>query len=239
MKTITLFIIFIFAGLFIKAQQSDLINNTWYLQKMISSNGIEILPPNNSEVNVIQANFGETLMNTSVVNQFGAWTFPGPHIAITNTTIQYDEYGYSTNPCQIVENCTFENNYFNIFKDGLFGIPIYYIITNENNYLKLTLTNNNGNQTIYYSQNLSVNDQEKKRFKVYPNPVGEILTIETEKQNNELFITIFDFQGKRVLNDFIKNSKKYNINLSNLVSGVYILNIKKENKIYTTQILKK
>ncbi len=235
MKTITLFILIFFAGL-LQAQQSDLVNNTWYLQKMISSNGIVTLPPNNSEVNVIQANFGETSMNTAVVNQFGAWTFPGPHIALTNTTIKYDEYAYSTNPCQIQENCTFENNYFNIFKDGLLGIPIYYTITPQNNYLKLVLTNNNGNQTIYYSQNLAVDDEIEKKFKIYPNPVKEILTIEAEKQNNELFITIFDYQGKKILHYVVANSQKYNLNLLELISFLYYLSIKTENKNYTTKI---
>ena len=46
-------------------------------------------------------------------------------------------------------------------------------------------------------------------------------------------------QGKRVLNNVIKNSKEFNINLSKLISGTYLLNIKTENKNINTKILKK
>ena len=206
-------------GLFTKAQQTKLTSNTWYLQKMISSNATETLAPNNSEVSSVKANFGETQMTTSVVNQFAANIFPGPDIALTDTTIFYDEYGYSTNPCQITENCTFENNYFNIFEKKL----IYYTITDENNYLKLVLTHNNGNQTIYYSQNLMVNDLEKNNFKIYPNPVEDILKIESKY--SKLYIQIYDSQGKIILNKIIENSKNFDIDMKGLIKGIYFMTI--------------
>ncbi len=235
-----LIIAVLFVGLFTKAQQTELTNNTWYLQKMISSNGTETFAPNNSEVSSIIANFGETSMTTSVVNQFGAYTFPGPHTALTNTTIMYDEYAYSTNPCQITENCTFENSYFNVFKDGLFGVPIYYSITNENNYLKLVLNNNNGTKTIYSSQNLMVNDLEKTNFKIYPNPVDDILKIKSKY--SKLNIQIYDTQGKLILNKIVENSKNFDIDMRGIIRGIYFMTIKdgkNENILLNYKIIKK
>lgn len=232
---IKLLVFVIFAGL-LQAQQTELINNTWYLKKMISGSGIETLAPNNAEVNNIQANFGETLMTTAVVNQFGAWTFPGPHIALTNTTIIYDEFAYSTNPCQIAQNCIFENNYFNVFKDGIFGIPIYYTITNENNYLKLILTNIDGNKIIYHSQNLSTSEATKDQFVVFPNPVKNILNISAKY--SIVHIKLTDMQGKTILNKNIKksiNTDNFELDLNFLEKGVYLLEINHES---TKKIIK-
>ena len=70
MKTIYIIIATFYVGLFTKAQQSELINNTWYLQKMINSNGVEMLSPNNNEVNYVIANFGNSEMNTKVIYEF-------------------------------------------------------------------------------------------------------------------------------------------------------------------------
>lgn len=221
------FFLLIVVGLFTKAQQSDLINNTWYLQKMIGSNGTEIPVPNNWEANNIKANFGVTSMTTTVVNQFGAWVFPGTPTAITNTTMLYDEFAFSTNSCQIPENCAFENTYF------FFGMNlINYQITNENNgTLKLILTDNYGRQAIYNTQYLAVNDLEKNQFKIYPNPVKEYFTIDTNDQIEQ--VEIYSTSGK-----LLKTVKSKKINISDLAKGNYLVKIKTDKEIITQKIIK-
>lgn len=100
MRTITIFALFLVTGI-LKAQSLDLINNTWYLQKIIYSNGTETNAPNNTEVSNIPTNFGDTQMHTTVVNDFLAFKFGGN--AITSTTMSYDEFWYNPNStgCQI------------------------------------------------------------------------------------------------------------------------------------------
>ena len=90
MKATIVFILIFFAGL-VQAQQSELISNTWYLQKMVSSNGVEVVAPNNPEVNSIPAIFNQTSMQTDVVTSFLGWILPGSTQPITNTTINYHE----------------------------------------------------------------------------------------------------------------------------------------------------
>lgn len=234
MRTITIFALFLVTGI-LKAQSLDLINNTWYLQKIIYSNGTETNAPNNTEVSNIPTNFGDTQMHTTVVNDFLAFKFGGN--AITSMTMSYDEFWYNPNStgCQIPENCAFQNNYY--FFLG-YGFPMGYQITNENNYLKLILTNNNGNQAIYYSQTLSINETEKTNLKVFPNPVRDILNIST--QQSKLKVQLYDMQGKLILHKNINVNNNYELNITDIVTGNYILNIRDSNDkiIYTSKVIK-
>ena len=221
------FFFFLTTALFLKAQESDLKSHTWYLQKIIYSNGTETIAPNNTEVSNIPTNFGDTQMDTAVVNDFLAFKFGGS--AITSTTISYDEFWFNPNStaCQIPSNCTFQNDYFFFLA---YGFTMSYQITNENNYLKLILTNNNGNQAVYLSQYLSLNEIEKSDFKIYPNPVKNILNVSSKL--SILNVKLYDVQGKLILSKNLeKNSIRNNLELdiSGLNNGNYLLVI--DNKI--------
>ena len=58
----------------------------------------------------------------------------------------------------------------------------------------------------------------ESNFKIYPNPVDDVLNI---KSTNDINSTIYDITGKKVLES---NSK--NINLEKLSKGIYIIKIK-------------
>ncbi len=239
MKTITIFALLLIAGL-LKVQQSDLMANTWYLQKMIGSNGTETAAPHNSEVSNIPATFNQTDMWTAVVTSFLGWVFPGAPEPITNTTLHYDEYQYAPYypDCILPENCIFQSNYFSFFG---YGFPMNYQITNENDYLKLTLTNKNGTQAVYYSENLAVSDIEKKEFKVYPNPVKNSLTILTRVP--EVRIKLYDMQGRLILDKKGKQnaiSNTIELEMNSVKTGNYIITIGDANGtvIHTTKITK-
>jgi len=222
----------------LKAQSLDLSNNTWYLQKITYSNGTETIAPNNIEVGTITANFSNAQMHTIVVNDFLAFKMGSD--AITPTTLYYDEYWYNPNStgCQIPSNCTFQNDYYFFLA---YGFPMNYQITNENNYLKLTLINNSGNQAIYYSQTLLLNETEKTDLKIFPNPVSNILNISTKKSNLE--VQLFDMQGNLILNKNIYKNKNtnYELNIKDIATGNYILNLIDNNEkiFYTSKVIKK
>ena len=234
---ISIFLIFLFK--ISSAQQYELINNTWNLEKVIL-NDIEHYFPNSINTINATANFTSNYFNSHICNTLSADT------TLSNDLIIFNGSGLTLGSCP-----DSNNNEYNIFETYYFGqffgsnttsgiYPSYhYLIENIGNNLKLTLINPNGDNAIYWSENLSVSDSISNTIKVYPNPVEDMLTIVTEKYNKELFITIFDMQGKRVLNNVIKNSKEFNINLSKLISGTYLLNIKTENKNINTKILKK
>lgn len=63
-------------------------------------------------------------------------------------------------------------------------------------------------------------------FKVYPNPTDGIFTIESDQNSDQnLFVTVLDILGNEVYKKELEFSNKYEINLSDLVSGNYLLKV--------------
>ncbi len=64
---------------------------------------------------------------------------------------------------------------------------------------------------------------------VYPNPVNDQLTIQTENELSNATAVIIDLFGRVVLQDKL-NTQQTNLNTSNLNSGVYFLQINAAGK---------
>jgi hypothetical protein len=89
------------------------------------------------------------------------------------------------------------------------------------------------NATFNTNCNLSVEDYENLKIEVYPNPTESKLTIQSLTPIKK--ITIHSLLGNEVL-------EKYNtstIDLTNLKSGVYLLNVSTENQTEILKIIKK
>lgn len=222
----------------IVAQNPMLIDRTWTLDKMISSVGENILPPNNDELENITMNFyQEDFMITDAVGTLTSFgVFSGD--PITDTQLNYDEFSLETTDCEHTENCEFEEYYFFFF---IYGMPINYFIESEENLLKLTLTNNSGQQAIYYAHNLSVTElDDPNLYSVYPNPVNEILTIKGVEQN-QVSIQIFDVSGKLVYHNKLNvNQNMIEIPVSHLEKGIYFMKLLNQfgKFLHTEKILK-
>ncbi|RRJ92440.1 T9SS C-terminal target domain-containing protein [Paenimyroides tangerinum] len=85
---------------------------------------------------------------------------------------------------------------------------------------------------VYLSDDKFVKDE----LKYYPNPVEDLLTI--SYSDRILLIEVFDLLGKRVK---VKSTddKEVNIDLSDLASGTYMIQLKTENKSQFLKIIKK
>lgn len=69
---------------------------------------------------------------------------------------------------------------------------------------------------------LSVNDNNKIGFKLYPNPTNTgVVSIQTQT-NQMLQVAVFDVLGKQVISQTISNGT---LNVSNLKSGVYFVQV--------------
>ena len=119
---------------------------------------------------------------------------------------------------------------------GIYNIYInqevfnFSINENENGDKGLVIVNNDGNEAHYINRLLSTNEIKKNDFKIYPNPVDDFLTLE----NPNLKITeilVVDMQGKILLQQPISSSQK-KLDLKNLSKGVYIIQLKSNNKIF-------
>ena len=72
-------------------------------------------------------------------------------------------------------------------------------------------------------------DPEIKIVKFYPNPAVSFITFEVEKESNKVYsLQIFNFLGRKV-KDVADISPKTIVNLSDLVRGIYIFQLKDPN----------
>ena len=102
----------------------------------------------------------------------------------------------------------------------------------------LTCTNDGGNNTITKTSYISVsanttalNDFTEELISFYPNPTTGMLTIDT---NNSFELELYSTSGLLL----IKTANVKNLDLSNLNKGIYILQLKINNKIVTNKIIK-
>lgn len=90
-------------------------------------------------------------------------------------------------------------------------------------------------KTIYGGSYLSVGDMafEENELKAYPNAVEDFLYIETTNGSSS-HISVSDINGK-----IIKKTYGNSVDMSSLLSGMYVVNVRQDNKISNLKILKK
>ena len=94
----------------------------------------------------------------------------------------------------------------------------------------------NTTHTIVEGASLSVPDEELSDVSVYPNPVKNTLTINTIAQLSGRIATVFDMNGKRVLNQKLDSNQ---LNVERLQSGIYLLRIESNGKSIKRKFIKK
>ncbi|HET8810524.1 MAG TPA: T9SS type A sorting domain-containing protein [Flavobacteriaceae bacterium] len=234
MKSILTFLCFAFCFA-INAQNPELFNHTWYLQKMVV-NATDHFPPSNSEVQYVDLNFYDVGNNTfdfetTVCNSGGG----GLIFDNGQSSFNFTSFAVSLETCQISGNNDFEQFYFFDFYKNHENDPFSYGINTENNGSKtLTITNIVGDQAIYNNVLLSTNQLENRSFAVFPNPVKNVLSVESNSVIER--IVIYDIAGKKALS-FVKKSASYDI--SALQNGIYFLEIVSDQGSVFKKILKK
>ena len=104
-----------------------------------------------------------------------------------------------------------------------------------------TLNNVSVNQPLEITegQTLSSEAYSLDQITVFPNPADNYITIKSDYNLEDAIISLFDLNGRRVLN--YKNSSNNNIvDISSLSDGEYVLRvILSEGRIYSTKVLKR
>lgn len=92
-----------------------------------------------------------------------------------------------------------------------------------------------GNNSIYkiVGQTMGVNDVNRTNISVYPNPVTNILNIESNKKIDE--VAIYNIDGKLISSYTMDNQK---IDVSNLPKGVYMVTVTTGKVIKTQKVIK-
>jgi hypothetical protein len=83
-----------------------------------------------------------------------------------------------------------------------------------------------------------INDNIKNPFNVFPNPLinNNLLTITSDKHHENYFIFLKDITGRTVFQKKLTGQQN-DIDLSILNKGLYFVNIRTEDKIFSKKIL--
>ncbi|AFL80476.1 hypothetical protein Aeqsu_0975 [Aequorivita sublithincola DSM 14238] len=224
MKTLIYILIFNLTAISF-AQDPQLFENTWYLQNVII-NGQDNFPPNNSEVNNIPLDISINQFSTQVCAPLLATVIEFSTVENTFSVIEFIQFGTD---CIDQDNQQYQILYFNAFFNaqqvpGLFD----YQIEVGTNTKSLTITNKDGNQAIYGDAPLSVSELQNYRFSIFPNPVKNELFLNSKNNVGNLNLKIFNIEGKLISTQTLDFEKETTVNVSNLSSGIYFLNIEDE-----------
>ena len=93
----------------------------------------------------------------------------------------------------------------------------------------------NESVVIIEGESLSVDDYEVSDLVIYPNPAKEVINLESKASLIDRVATVFDINGKRVLNVKLEENL---LNVSTLNSGFYVLRIESEGRVVTRKFIK-
>lgn len=105
----------------------------------------------------------------------------------------------------------------------------------------LTVSNDDGCSDIYaatvdvvYS---SVQEQNAGALLVYPNPANDVIIIEASAEISSY--VVYDPQGRKLLDGSAGNASRMKLDVAGLPTGFYILEIRCDNKVYRSSVVKK
>jgi hypothetical protein len=94
----------------------------------------------------------------------------------------------------------------------------------------------NTTHTVIEGDTLSITDENLADVSIYPNPVEDQLQIITSADVTNKIATVFDINGKRIINVKLNTNS---LDVSNLQSGVYFLRLESEGKSIKRKFIKK
>ena len=240
-------IVFISIVLNCFSQDQVLFDNYWILEDLILDN-VSHLPPSNDEVTNIQLEFDSyehngieniNLLSGLCINGMGGLI---DFNDINNTFSFYDGPNVTLGPtCSVAENAIYEGQYFGFFEENSQNGNIFnYSITINNDESKtLIITSYNGDQAIYGSQSLSINENEFFEISLFYNSKANLIEIDFKKTLESVYIKIFNSQGRLVLNLNKKNKEKISINTHKFTDGIYFVSLQSNTgQIINKKILK-
>lgn len=226
MKTLIMIIALTFAFT-LKAQDPDIFDQTWYLYEVYDTDTGDIFYVENYEPSIspyILIDQAYNFNGFAICNSFqGTMEYSVPDMAFRVVTTS-----------QTSNSCGFWGDWYEPLIIGPFGYvdpdPNWFTIIDP-----VVTDDPDGFQTfsfitqpfVYYTYRntpiLGVDVFEKHRLKVFPNPVKNLLNIQSEIESIDT-IVIFDATGKRVT-ALSPAASYYALDTSSLPGGLYFLEI--------------
>ncbi|SFN86638.1 Por secretion system C-terminal sorting domain-containing protein [Paenimyroides ummariense] len=220
-----------FVSSFAQTQQVDLMNNEWYVHKVVLS-GVEHLAPINQERANWQVNSSEFLFNAGAIYLYfcTSCTLQGINFLPNNEFKVDDMVCLAMNDCNRQlgnDNSDYLLKFYDVFQVNQPNTVFQYEVTTVNSSTKqLKIINEDGDEAYFYSSKLSVTTKQFSKVTLFPNPVENSLNINLESvpEMNCKFI-FYDITGKQVKAVEHLSAKVISIDTNDLLNGVYFLTI--------------
>ncbi len=135
----------------------------------------------------------------------------------------------------------------------------YDIVTYDNSVFTYSTTGSQGGTPFYigadslefsegYSNNMVLlklienpalgvpENKPERTIDIFPNPNNGVFTILVPKENTEL--SIYDTSGKIIYKTTVQNAELFNMDIQNVINGIYFLNIKSKQFNITKKVIK-
>lgn len=157
-------------------------------------------------------------------------------MVLKNVTATYDAYGSVIMPFGTLENVVRQKIVTNGVTDYIwFNVEPFYPILQ-------TVLAENSLGIVKNMTPLGIDDQEKTKFTVSPNPTTGNFSINTDYDFSEgSEITVYNSIGQCILRQKASFSNSISLNIDNQPSGLYFVNINDKNNavVHTQKIVKK
>ncbi|MFT3753265.1 MAG: autotransporter-associated beta strand repeat-containing protein [Paludibacter sp.] len=117
------------------------------------------------------------------------------------------------------------------------GTPVEIIPATPGDGLEWDLSAFNTSGAIKVKVSTGINEQELKT-KTYPIPCKDFLNIQLEEPVSNLQVSIVSLVGKIVYNNEFSNQTEMKLHINHLSKGVYLLQLKSDNKSFTQRVIK-
>lgn len=219
------------------AQQEDLLDKTWYLDKLVMNEDTIYNPTREDHELDLASTIYFNSENDGAIDFGGC---PGEYhfidMVFDETENFFNTSGIGGFPFQF---CSDFYHYFEglreftdlYFYDFFYGygvdgeVSIYYAVYNDANFIQtLILTNPDGYEAHYNNVHLSTTDFKSLSFSVSPNPVSDQLLIRLEDVPTSVKLEIYDMHG-RVIHRLDVYEAEIQLGVSEYSSGVYFIKL--------------
>ncbi|MFD2565936.1 choice-of-anchor V domain-containing protein [Pseudotenacibaculum haliotis] len=87
------------------------------------------------------------------------------------------------------------------------------------------------------SPSLSISEARLLKFEMYPNPSSDEVTIQLPSGTEKAKVGVFDYTGRLISSQEVTSSNR-KVDVTNLVSGIYIIRVTADNKIGAQRFIK-
>jgi hypothetical protein len=86
------------------------------------------------------------------------------------------------------------------------------------------------------TNNLEANTNDLP-FKIFPNPANDFITIQFDKNYPSVDVQIVNLLGKVIVNTEVQDTQTYKIELNHLATGIYLVRVKVEERVFTKKLV--